>query len=133
MPTAKPTTPSDVLEDLILAILAVNNYPLEKAFALRDRLRAQGWMEPQRVAKLSHEDAVAALKAAGYDRGPTMNSIFASRLQELGQFVVKHGLDTIATPLKAGKKDQVEALLLDLHGIGPAVVRNFWLLQGDDG
>jgi endonuclease III-like uncharacterized protein len=122
-------TSSTLLDDLIVSILAVNNYPLEKAYKLVEALRSNQWMNLEQVATWTHEQAVKALAASGYDRGDTMNSIFASRLQDLALYVTKNGLKPLQDALAAGSKDTAEAFLLKLHGIGPAVVRNFWIMQ----
>ena len=124
-----PVATDTILEDLVIAILAVNNYPLDKAFGLRDKLLAAGWFDPAKVARLSHDEAIARLTAAGYDRGPTMNSIFASRLQELGQYVVREGLDALKAAVAAKDQAVAGSILKHMHGVGPVVIGNFWTLQ----
>lgn len=119
-----------VYEDLAMAMLAVNNHAIGKVYALRDRLRAEGFFEPGTVAGWTHDEACRRLLAAGYDRGPYYGGILASRQIELARFASGDGFRQVLADLEAGKRDAVTAQLLAVHGVGPAVMRNFWVLQG---
>lgn len=122
--------PKDSLyEDLTISILAVNSYPLEKTEGIREGLRKQGFFHPAEVIKWDHETAIAMLMASGYDRGFAFNTRFASRLQELAIYFAEFGLEDVRNHLGRGQKEKVDAILINVHGIGPAVLRNFWALQ----
>lgn len=117
-------------EDLAIAMLAVNSLPVDKVYPLRDDLRAQGLFTPDTVVKWDHATACQQLKAAGYDRGPYYGSILASRLQELALAANGGALNAAREALKADRPEEVDTALLKIHGVGPVVVRNFWILQG---
>jgi hypothetical protein len=119
----------ELVENIVLSMLAVNNYPLTKVYPLREGFRANGWLDPNKVSSWSHEEAVANLIAAGYDRGPGFNLRLADRLQELALYAREKGFDSLEKALKANDRTAVEKELLGIYGIGPAVVRNFWVLQ----
>jgi hypothetical protein len=111
-------------------MLAVNNCSLEKIFPLRDGLRAERLFDPATVITWDHETACNRLRAAGYDRGPYYGSILAGRLQELATFANSNLFEQVQIDLHEGRKERVDQALLNVHGIGPAVLRNFWVLQG---
>ena len=114
-------------EFLAISILSVNSYPLERVWPLRDSLRRHDLFSPEVVAKWDHKTAITQLVSSGYDRGATMNSIFASRLQELA--LQRDALNEIWQLVNAGANEQASQKLLQLRGVGPAVLRNFWALQ----
>ena len=70
--------------DLVIAILSVNSYPLEKTFALFESLDENGLLDPSCLAELSAADIARRMGAAGYNRGDTMTAIFTERLVALG-------------------------------------------------
>jgi hypothetical protein len=70
------------IECLLTAILSVNRYPLEKAWALLPRLRAVGLTDPTRVAAMDLPATIEALVVAGYDR-KNLTCIFAERVKSL--------------------------------------------------
>lgn len=119
-----------MFEDLVLAVLAVNNFSLEKVFRYRAGLREQGVFEAKDMKDWSHETAFARLLASGYDRGPYYGTILASRLVELARFACSERYEEVRAAVAAGKHEEADAVLADVHGIGPAVLRNFWVLHG---
>jgi hypothetical protein len=116
-------------EDLTMALLAVNNHPMEKVYAIRDGLRAQGWFTPATVRTWSEAEALKRLVAAGYDRGPGYNTRLADRLRTLALHEAEPGLGALEAAVAAGDEAAQERELLALYGVGPAVVRNFWVLR----
>lgn len=117
-------------EDLAMSLLAVNSYPLEKVYPLQDKLREHGLFSPEQVNTWSHNKAVEQLEKTGFDRGATMNSIFAGRLQELAFHASQGDLEEVWEAVRKGPKKKAEAALLKLRGVGRVVVKNFWILQG---
>ncbi len=69
--------------DLVIAILSVNSYPLEKTFALFPSLEDNVLFNPTVLRDLSSADVARRLGAAGYNRGDTMTAIFTERLTSL--------------------------------------------------
>jgi hypothetical protein len=122
-------TKTTLYEDLTLAMLAVNSHPLQKVYAIRDGLRAQGWFDPAQVRTWTEAEALQRLVAAGYDRGPGYNTRLADRLRTLALHEADPGLAALRTAFDAQDEARLEQELLALYGVGPAVVRNFRLLQ----
>lgn len=120
---------AELYENLVLAVLSVNSFPLEKVYRLREDLRKQGLFSPKVVVEWDHPTSISHLVSAGYDRGDTMNSIFASRLQELAMAANSGTLDPIWKNVLGGSRKNADEQMLRLHGVGPAVLRNFWTLQ----
>jgi hypothetical protein len=116
-------------EDLIVSMLAVNSFSLEKVYRMREGLRAAGLFNPEIMRSIDHQESVRRLVNGGYDRGQTLNSIFASRLQEVAIFSNSGELNSAWEFIKIGDKEKVDEILLRIHGIGPAVLRNFWSFQ----
>lgn len=115
--------------DLIIAMLAVNNFTLERAYSLRDSLDEQGLLNVQTIAELSIEELSSALARAGYRRGSFMNPLFAERIRKVAVEAVRQGKG-LKDVLISGDRANVEAALLPLPGIGPTVIRNYLLLRG---
>lgn len=115
-------------EDLTMALLAVNNHTLDKVFAIREGLRAQGWFTPAAVRTWGEAEALQRLAAAGYDRGPGFNTRLADRLRALALHQQEPGLRALEAAVAAGDEAALERELLALYGVGPAVVRNFKVL-----
>lgn len=118
-----------VWHDLVVSMLAVYNYTLEKVDAYSDGLEKQGLFEPDKIQKMSHEDIFAALEKAGYRRG-NLNSIFTERLQSLGENVNHSGKSHCESILKGKDKQAITNLLHPINGVGPKVIDNYFELRG---
>ncbi len=119
-----------VWPDLIVAILSVNSYPLERTYQHVGGLREQGLCQPQRLATWELGEIAKRLGRAGYARGPVMTDIFSRRLAALGQFVVDRGVEACEDVLTSGSTENIAALLRQVHGIGDVVVRNYLAMRG---
>ena len=117
--------------DLVIAILSVNNYPLEKTFALFSSLEDNGLFDPTVLADLSSADVARKLGAAGYNRGDTMTAIFTERLTSLGKLAASVPVESTSNILQSGDHKEVSSLLSGVKGIGPKVLAKFFLLRGD--
>jgi hypothetical protein len=62
----------DPWEDLVVSLLSVNQYSLERTYESIKGLREQGLFNPTKLKQWDHGEFVARLKAAGCDRGPFM-------------------------------------------------------------
>jgi hypothetical protein len=122
----------DVWEDLVVSILAVNQYSLEKTYAIVGGLREAGLASPQNLGAWEIDRIVSRLKSAGCDRGAFMTPLFAARLSSLGKVVGARGMSACADILAGKDFEEIRRLLLPVNGIGPKVMRNFCLLRGID-
>ena|ERR1700730_14344453 len=117
-------------EDLIVAILSVNRYSLEKTYLSIAGLRREGIVEPHKLRSWGTEEIAARLIRAGYDRGRFMTTLFAQRLASLGCFVESHGLESCERVLRSKDSSAITTLLMSVNGIGPSVLQNFFLMRG---
>lgn len=82
---------------------------------------------------LAHADAYdiqKRLTAGGCDRGSFMTSLFAKRLASLGALIRGRGVAECERIIGSRDAKAIEAMLLPVNGIGPVVLRNFFLLRG---
>jgi hypothetical protein len=124
-----PTLPHAQLvwEDLLLAMLAVSLYPLERVLALRENLRQRGLLQPSNLARWGVERVASELKSAGYDRGG-LTLMYADRLVSLGK---RAGTTDVASQrvLLEGDDQEVRDFLMPWYGIGTTVLTNFLSLR----
>jgi hypothetical protein len=118
----------DVWEDLVLAILSVNQYSVEKTYLSLNTLRREGLFDPKNLMRWSPQEIGTRLKLGGYDRGEFMTSLFANRLASLGKFVEAAGIEKCQRALQSDKSN-VERFLEPVKGIGPRVLANFFMLR----
>jgi hypothetical protein len=121
---------TEVWEELIVSILAVNNRSLEKTYALLPLLRKAGVVEPGNLTTWAVEEVVARLKATGLDWGLFMNELFAQRLVSLGTVLKLNGIAESGELLLTNDPHAIRNLLLRVNGIGPKVLQNFFLFRG---
>jgi hypothetical protein len=116
------------LENLISAMLSVNQYSLQKTFLLVETLRREGLFYPQNLARWTPKEIGTRLRHSGYDRG-CLTWLLADRLESLGRFVESVGIEECERVLRCGKTDEVKHFLLPVKGIGPKVLANFFALR----
>ena len=116
-------------EDLVVSILAVNQYSLERIFPLLDRLRGQQLTNPFVLVCEDVDNIDSRLRASGFDRGAFMTRLFAQRLASLGSLIRAKGVSEFELILKGSNKTAIKELLLPVKGIGPVVLRNFFILR----
>lgn len=119
-------------DGLVVSILAVNQYSLERTFAVVGGLRAAKLTDPENLMHWTLGDMAEKLKSAGCKRGAFMTTLFARRLCALGEFIRKNGAAQCEAILSSGDRESIARLLLPVHGIGPKVLKNFFLLHGLD-
>lgn len=115
------------IECLLMAILAVNSYSLEKAWKLLPRMRELGLTNPARVVAMEMPAAVEALTAAGYDR-KNLTWMFAERVKALMAAVHDGKLDDLAGAVAARDERAAAELLGEVRGVGLRVIENAWAL-----
>ena len=119
----------EIWKELIVCILAVNQYSLEKAYGLSERLREQGLLSPANLAAFTVPEIAGKLRKSGYDRGAYLTHLIAERLAALGAFIGSTGVEECEALLKTKDKTSISRVLLGVHGIGPVVLRNFFSLR----
>jgi hypothetical protein len=119
--------PNELVEPLVMALLAVNNYSLEKVWELLPRLRAQGLTKPGQVASEDLSRLTVRLAEAGYDRG-RLTPMFADRLQHLMMAIESGRLDSLRSAATRKDRQAVHGTLRRVRGIGPQVAQTAWTL-----
>ena len=69
--------------NLVVAILSVNNYPLDRTFERLQQLESAGLLDPGNLRNWDISQMVRHLGAAGYNRGPVLTKIMGERLVAL--------------------------------------------------
>ena len=121
--------PNNPWEDLVISILSVNNYSLERTYQSIEGLRSEGLTDPIHLMKLDQKEIVVRLKAAGCDRGSFMTNLFALRLANLGALIESKGVEGCLNVISGKDTRAIEELLLPVNGIGPVVIENFYCLR----
>ena len=117
-------------EDLVIALLSVNQYSLERTYPLLEGIRAEKLADMQHLAAWTVPQIEERLKAASCDRGSFMTGLFAQRLHSLGEYIERHNIARCELTLRSGDVRAIETLLLPVNGIGPVVLKKFYLLRG---
>jgi hypothetical protein len=123
-------TSDNLREDLVLSLLAVNQYSLEKTYSSLNGLRNEGLFEPENLMTWTAAEIATRLKRAGVDRGIFMTTLFSERLSSLGQFLKARGIREWESLLLSNDTAAIRDLLLPVNGVGPKVLRNFFILRG---
>jgi hypothetical protein len=119
--------PAQVVESLLAALLAVNRYPLEKAWKLLPHLREEGLTSPVSVAAEDLGQLTVRLARAGYDRG-LVTGILAQRVQHLMVAITAGRLDELPAAVQRNDAKATQRMLCEISGIGPQVAHSAWLL-----
>lgn len=114
-------------ECLVVALLAVNGYSLEKVHRVLPGLRAAGLADTESAAQKDLPAVIAALTMAGYDRG-RLTWLLAERLRALVAAARCGDLDALADAVERRDEETAMQMMLRVHGIGPKVARSAWML-----
>jgi len=114
----------------VISVLAVNQYSLEKTYACKEGLQTQELTTPATLLELAPAEIERRLKAGGCDRGAFMTNLFAKRLAALGAHVRSVGIEKSTIILAGISRQKIEQFLEPVNGIGPVVLRNYFLLRG---
>ena len=117
-------------EDLVVAVLAVSLYPIERVEPCRMAFREAGLFDPNRLAAESIQALTEELQRAGYDRGK-LTWQFADRLISLGKHVIDGDQRSFERVLSDGSELEVGEALTPIYGIGPKVIRNYLELRAN--
>lgn len=118
--------------DLITAILAVNQYPLERAAAHMPAFKDRGLLDPGRVIAMKYDDLVQAINDAGYQRGGFVR-VIARRLYPIMEAIRSGKLDHVAAAARAGNKSAFISALSSTYGFGPRTAATAWMLWTGSG
>ena len=120
--------PIPVWEELVVAVLAVYQFPVGRVLLLRERLNSAGLLDIHAIVDAGEARVTRELNFAGYSRG-LLTGVYAERLVKLAKTILAGDETAIANILSGAEADEVERTLRSLPGIGPKVVRNFLELR----
>jgi hypothetical protein len=122
---------NEVFQDLIVSVLAVNNYSLDKAYRLCGRLRELGLLDLSALSgnPLSADEIRGKLIAAGYRRGEYIETLISKRIERFFGDIRDRGCADFLLSLDCDS-GLIAQRLSGLYGVGPRVVSNFVHLRG---
>jgi hypothetical protein len=118
------------IEHLIVAMLAVGGYSLERAWVLLPDLEKEGLADPKVVETLDEAEVVRRLARSGYDRGPTVTAFMADRLLAIHAAARNGVLEQVSGLMREGRLRDAEMMLCRVKGVGPIVFKQFATLEG---
>jgi hypothetical protein len=126
----KSSQVDEILQDLVVSVLAVNNYSLEKAYRLCDRLQELGLLDVSALDgnPLGADEIRSKLIEAGYARGEYIETLISQRIERIFGVIKQRGSTEYLLSLDCGS-DLVAQRLNGLYGIGPRVISNFIYLR----
>jgi len=124
-----PSNDDSLWDDLVVSILSVNQYSLERTYVFLGSLRENKITDPASLARWQQQEIEEKLRAAGCDRGLFMTKLFAERLSALGELIYKKGIAECEKAISSQDARVIEAFLMPVKGIGPKVLRNFYSLR----
>jgi len=128
--SVQDTTAKRVVADLVMAILAVNGWTIDRVYSLREGLKAETLLSLKDLSRSSIQEIANKLNVAGYTRGEYMCALLAHRLKALTISFDSQFERELLNALKARRIEDVEKFLVAIHGVGPSVVRSFKVLAG---
>ena len=112
----------DIFTDLVLALLAVNKWTLERVGSILPQLEEAGLTNPETVASLDFPTVFERVKEAGYQRGDYIISLIADRLLSAARTFRDKQLEKVIRDLE--EKKVVANGLPDV----PPEIRSTWKL-----
>jgi hypothetical protein len=119
--------PTNQLDTIVAAMLAVSNYPVWKAQQVVPQLRAANLLDMDHLANLAATELAGRFVSAGYDRG-ALTSMYSERVRGLLVAVRDGKLDLLATHIAERDESAFTKLLTTIKGIGPSVASTAWIL-----
>jgi 3-methyladenine DNA glycosylase/8-oxoguanine DNA glycosylase len=123
-----PPSQEAIVRDLMIAILAVNQYSVERASEVVERFDEVGLADPAHVMRLDESAIAERLEQAGYQRGDYMCRLMAKRILSAAT-ALANGISAIAECEQRGDIHSLRSRLLAIHGVGPKVVSGYCALR----
>ena len=116
------------LAPIVAAVLAVNNFKLDRAWALMPAFESAGLLDPEQVADRDLSDLTPQVFAAGFQRG-LLTEMMAGRVRDVMRAAQAGKLDGLSACVASGDREGAVALLCTVKGIGPKVAGDAWMLM----
>lgn len=121
---------TDPLADLVMAMLAVNQWRIEQSAAIFDSLKGEGLFDPKTILSKEHGELGESLRRAGYKKSAYVIDLLCDRLHDMALKFEGDGRRTFEMFCNNKDKAQLRELLLLINGVGPRVIENFFSLRG---
>lgn len=121
---------SQVLENLIISVIAVNNCSLSEAYGLRDALAMEGLTKCSIFGnKIPDAFTIKTfIIKGGYKRGDYVALLLGERIKRILETAKIRGFEEFLGLLSTDEETATKELK-QLYGVGPAVIKNFLGLQ----
>lgn len=83
---------NNIWEDLVISILSVNQYTLNKTYLSIESLRQVEIFDPDNLMKWDINEIEQRLRQGGCERGSFMTNLFAERLAALGELIAAQSI-----------------------------------------
>lgn len=120
---------NNIWEDLVISILSVNQYTLNKTYSSIESLRQVEIFNPDNLMKWDINEIEQRLRQGGCERGSFMTNLFAERLAALGELIANQSISKCEQVLLSRDKKIITDFFMPVKGIGPKVLQNLFLLQ----
>ncbi len=120
---------NNIWEDLVISILSVNQYTLNKTYSSIESLRQVEIFNPENLIKWDINEIEQRLRQGGCERGSFMTNLFAERLAALGELIANQSISKCEQVLLSRDKKIITDFFMPVKGIGPKVLQNLFLLQ----
>ncbi len=120
---------NNIWEDLVISILSVNQYTLNKTYSSIESLRQVEIFNPDNLMKWDINEIEQRLRQGGCERGSFMTNLFAERLAALGELITNQSISKCEQVLLSRDKKIITDFFMPVKGIGPKVLQNLFLLQ----
>jgi endonuclease III-like uncharacterized protein len=119
----------DFFLELIVAMLAVNRWTIERTATLMDSLKTAGLSDPATVRSMTLDEVSKRLADAGYARGDYMQRLLGERILSAAFKLDDDAMARVEQLERLGDSAGLRRLLMDIQGVGPEVIRNVLLLR----
>lgn len=115
--------------DLVMAMLAVNQWRLEQSWEIFSPLDASGLFDPNTILSMNHGQLKAALLNGGYKRPIFVVDLLCDRLFDMATKLSGEDGKKFEVFCIERNKEKLREMLLSIKGVGPKVFENFCLLR----
>ena len=115
--------------DLVMAILAVNQWTLAQSGAIFEGLKKENLFDPLTIQQMDDAELQIALKRAGYKKADFVVGLISSRLHDMAKKLAGDGEQDLRDLVLAKNKKELREFLMGIKGVGPKVYENFLLLN----
>ncbi|MDH4127625.1 MAG: hypothetical protein OEV44_02645 [Spirochaetota bacterium] len=115
----------EIIENLIISVMAINNFYLEKAYNLKEKLLKENLFNLETLKNSSSEQLFEKIVKSGYKKSDYVIGLLVDRFKDIGNKLSPSVLDQLLKAVVAKDINSIEKILLPIHGVGYFVIKNF--------